>query len=54
MGANSGDFTQTNICRSPVPAGGSCSVSAKFTPDVSGTRTASLQITHNGGGLRVL
>jgi parallel beta-helix repeat protein len=41
-----GDFSQTNNCSS-VAAGGSCTVSATFTPTASGTRTGTLTVTSN-------
>lgn len=40
-----GDFTQTNTCNAPVPAGGTCTVSVTFTPTVIGTRTGTLTVT---------
>jgi parallel beta-helix repeat protein len=47
--AVSGDFAQTNTCGSSIAANGSCTVSAKFTPTATGTRTGSLTI--NAGGV---
>lgn len=44
-----GDFSQTNNC-SVVPPGGSCSISAVFTPGARGARTGSLQITDDAPG----
>jgi hypothetical protein len=45
--ATSGDFSQTNTCGTSIAANGSCTVSVKFTPTASGTRTGSLTITSN-------
>jgi F5/8 type C domain/Pectate lyase superfamily protein/Abnormal spindle-like microcephaly-assoc'd, ASPM-SPD-2-Hydin len=44
----SGDFAQTNTCGSSIAAGGSCTVSVKFTPTATGSRTGSLTV--NAGG----
>jgi hypothetical protein len=49
IGANSGDFTQTNTCGS-VTAGAICGISVTFTPTAAGTRTASVSITDNAAG----
>jgi uncharacterized protein (TIGR03437 family) len=46
-GTNSADFAQTNTCGRYVPAGGSCVISATFTPTATGTRTASIKVTDN-------
>jgi hypothetical protein len=45
----SGDFSQTNTCGSSITAGGSCTVSVKFAPTATGTRTGSLTV--NAGGV---
>jgi hypothetical protein len=45
----SGDFTQTNTCGSSIPANGSCTVSVKFAPTATGTRTGALTV--NAGGV---
>jgi hypothetical protein len=45
----SGDFTQTNTCGSSIAANGSCTVSVKFAPAATGTRTGSLTV--NAGGV---
>ncbi len=47
--AASGDFAQTNTCGSSIAAGGSCTVSVKFTPTATGSRTGSLTV--NAGGV---
>ncbi len=46
-GANSGDFTVSNTCTSPIAAGAHCSISATFAPTASGTRTATVTISDN-------
>jgi hypothetical protein len=40
-----GDFTQTNTCQQPLASHQSCTISAFFTPSVTGKRTATLTIT---------
>ena len=45
----SGDFTQTNTCGSSIAANDSCTVSVKFAPTATGTRTGSLTV--NAGGV---
>jgi hypothetical protein len=45
----SGDYTQTNNCGSSIAANGSCTVSVKFAPTATGTRTGSLTV--NAGGV---
>jgi len=49
-GANASNFAQTNTCGSSVAAGANCTISVKFTPSASGSRTASLSITDNASG----
>ena len=49
-GTNAGDFAQTHTCGSLLSAGASCSISVTFRPTASGTRTAVLSISDNGGG----
>jgi hypothetical protein len=49
-GNDPGDFSQTNNCGSSVPAGGSCTIQVTFTPQAIGKRSASLQVSDNGGG----
>jgi hypothetical protein len=50
VGANAGDFTQTNTCGTIVAAGASCTISVIFKPTATGTRTAAVSISDNGGG----
>jgi parallel beta-helix repeat protein len=42
-----GDFSQTNTCGTSIAAGASCTVSVRFTPTASGTRTGDLTIASN-------
>jgi hypothetical protein len=49
-GVDPGDFSQTSNCGNSVPAGGSCTIEVTFTPQAKGRRSASLQISDNGGG----
>jgi hypothetical protein len=50
IGANAGDFAQTNTCGTRVAAGASCSIRVTFTPSAKGKRTASISVNDNGGG----
>jgi hypothetical protein len=45
--ATTGDFSQTSTCGTSIAAGASCTVSVRFTPTASGTRTGSLTIASN-------
>ncbi len=49
-GTNSGDYSQTNNCGGTVAAGGSCAISAVFTPTAAGTRSASITVTDSASG----
>jgi probable HAF family extracellular repeat protein len=49
-GTDAGDFAQTSTCGSSLAAGASCSISVRFKPTASGTRTAALSITDNAAG----
>jgi hypothetical protein len=49
-GANTNDFSETNTCGSSLPAGGSCTITATFTPLADGALSASVSVTDNGGG----
>jgi hypothetical protein len=52
VGANSGDFSQTNTCGTlpaPLVPNSSCTFSLTFTPTAIGARAATLQITDNAG-----
>ncbi|MDX6345231.1 MAG: hypothetical protein QOF84_21, partial [Streptomyces sp.] len=44
----SGDYAQTNTCGSSIAANGSCTVSVKFAPTATGSRTGTLTV--NAGG----
>jgi hypothetical protein len=44
-----GDFSQTNTCGSSIAANGSCTVSVKFAPTATGSRTGTLAV--NAGGV---
>jgi hypothetical protein len=46
--ATTGDFSQTNTCGTSIPAGSSCTVSVRFTPTATGTRTGNLTVTASG------
>jgi len=50
VGANPGDFAQTNDCGPTLPSGESCTISATFRPTDTGTRAATMRITHNANG----
>jgi hypothetical protein len=43
-----GDFGETSTCGSSIAAGASCTVSVKFTPTATGSRTGNLTITASG------
>ena len=43
-----GDFSQTNTCSEPVPAGQKCDISVTFNPTVTGTRTRTLTVSFEG------
>jgi hypothetical protein len=49
-GTNASDFAQANTCGSSLAAGANCTISVRFTPSASGSRTASLSITDNASG----
>jgi hypothetical protein len=49
-GTNPGDFSQTNDCGSSVPPNSYCTIQVTFSPQMKGPRSASLQISDNGGG----
>lgn len=49
-GANPADFTQTNTCGSSVAAGASCTISVRFQPTATGSRSASVLVTDNAAG----
>jgi hypothetical protein len=49
-GTNPGDFGQTNTCGTSLAVGARCTISVKFTPTVTGTRSATLSIADNALG----
>jgi hypothetical protein len=50
MGANSGDFSETDTCGSSVAAGANCTISVTFKPATGGTPNGTLSITDNANG----
>jgi len=49
-GTNAGDFSETNTCGNSVSAGANCSISVKFAPTATGTRSGSVSISNNASG----
>ncbi len=43
-GTNSGDFSETDTCSSPISSGGTCTISVTFTPGGTGSRSATLSV----------
>jgi hypothetical protein len=48
-GTNAGDFTETNNCGKNVQGGEDCTITVKFDPAASGTRSGTLTITDGAG-----
>jgi len=48
-GAASGDYSQINTCGTSVGASQSCTITVTFKPLTTGTRSATLSISDNGG-----
>ena len=48
-GKNPGQFSQTNNCPAQVAVGGKCTVSVKFKPTSTGSKSATLVVTPGGG-----
>jgi len=48
-GTDPTDFSEINTCGSSVGAGKNCTLTIKFQPKATGTRTANVSITDNGG-----
>jgi hypothetical protein len=44
------NYSQTNNCGSSLAAGASCSITVTFTPQATGSRTASLSVADGAGG----
>ena len=49
-GADPSDFAETNNCTGSVVPGKSCTVTVTFTPQATGSRSASLQLTDDAQG----
>jgi HYDIN/CFA65/VesB-like, Ig-like domain len=49
-GTDASDFAQTNTCGNSVAAGASCFINVTFTPAATGTATAQVAISDDGGG----
>jgi hypothetical protein len=49
-GTNSADFSETTTCGATLGAGAACTVTVTFTPGATGSRTALLLISNDGGG----
>lgn len=49
-GTNSSEFSESNTCGSSLAAGGSCTITVKFTPSASGTQTGDLSLADNAAG----
>jgi len=49
-GTNAADFAQTHTCGTSLAAGATCTISIKFKPTTSGTRTAALSVTDSASG----
>jgi hypothetical protein len=49
-GTNFSDFSQINTCGSSLSAGLNCTITVRFTPAASGSRTASLSVADNAAG----
>jgi hypothetical protein len=49
-GTNASDFAPSNTCGKSVAAGASCFIKVTFAPSATGTRTAQVSISDNGGG----
>jgi hypothetical protein len=50
IGANPGDFSQTNNCGTTLIAAANCTIGAVFSPTAAGTRTAAISIADNASG----
>jgi hypothetical protein len=48
-GTNAADFVQANTCGTGIAGRASCTVSVTFKPTATGTRTAAVSVTDNGG-----
>ena len=50
VGANAGDYSETNTCGATLAASANCAISVTFKPTASGTRTASVSVADNASG----
>ncbi len=50
IGANGGDFAQTNNCPASLSPNSSCNINVTFTPTAAGTRNAAVSISDNAPG----
>ena len=50
LGANASDFSETTTCGSTLGGGASCTVGITFKPAATGSRSASLLFSDDGGG----
>jgi hypothetical protein len=48
-GSNATDYSQTNTCSTSIAAGGNCAITVTFTPTAQGRRTATVNISDDGG-----
>jgi hypothetical protein len=48
-GADAGDFTESNTCGRRLKAGWDCTITVKFEPTATGTRTGTLTIVDGAG-----
>ena len=46
-GAHSAEFSSTNDCSASIDRNGACTVSIKFSPSLTGSRSATLEIRSN-------
>jgi hypothetical protein len=49
-GGQAADFSQTNTCGNSVAGGASCFITVTFKPSATGTRSAAVSVSDNGGG----
>ena len=50
VGANAGDFAQTNDCPGTLAVNATCTITVTFSPTATGVRAANAQITDDAGG----
>jgi hypothetical protein len=49
VGADAADYSESNHCGASLGAGDSCTVTVTFSPKATGTRSAAIHFTDNGG-----